>query len=197
MPIQNSPPANPEPPKKTQAAQINGKKHLSRGKHHAAFSAGDWLTVATVVMLIISLVLLVFIELERRTVISQKQLLEQAAQSVEVNPGVRQEEVLAIEEAYLSEEEVIAFIQTMDRVRGSFDSFELKFASDVPQGTGPRYLPITINAEGTEDATQQFLQSLFASTYLLEINEYSVGKNAKSASESKLTLKGKLYISDK
>ena len=44
---------------------------------------------------------------------------------------------------------------------------------------------------------QQFLHSLFASEYFLKIDEYEMGKGKNTASESKLTLKGKLYISDK
>ncbi|HLB61013.1 MAG TPA: hypothetical protein VJL83_05410 [Patescibacteria group bacterium] len=199
MPIQNPTPVNQEPPNKMveKKNSANGKKHLPRGKRSASGPGSDWLMVATVSILTISMALLVFIELERRTVISQKQRLEQVAQSVEVNPVVRQDDITAIEEAYLSEEEVIAFIQTMDRVRSSFASFELQFTSDVPQGTDPRYLSVTIIAEGTPDSMLQFLHSLFASEYFLKIDEYEMGKGKNTASESKLTLKGKLYISDK
>lgn len=107
---------------------------------------------------------------------------------------VSQEDVNKLESAFLKESEIITFIQALEATRPLFDSLDLSFTSDAPEGKGVLYLPFTVSVSGEKKTVDSFVQALLSSTYALEIKKIDRTRNEENPTRAQLLMTGNIYI---
>lgn len=181
----------------TQRAPVTGQvttQKKPKGKFGKLFLKPDWLFILACLIAVGQVLLLVSLENEKNEYNELKKEDADRVYILQKASSVTQEDLDTLEKAFLSEKDVISFIQTLETSRPMFDEFVLEFTSDVPQGKDIHYLPFTILAVGTRATILSFIDKLLGSTYAVEATTLSMKEETEDPTKVSVSFTGNLYI---
>ena len=157
----------------------------------------NWLLVLFSILTVFTLTAIGFVEWQRQQFTSLQSKHESLVTSLPGEKTVTQEQVAALGSGLLSEKDIVSFIETVEQASGSFNEFELRFVSDVPEGKkAPLYLPITFSMNGSYADIARFIRALLESQYLIKIEGLELTSKDGFVSSATLLLTARVYVAD-
>ena len=195
-PVQQKVPPQTAHPAVTPAAQSQ-KLIVKPSQQKHPKKPVDWLFAAAVLLVLVCAALLYILDSKRNEYISAKKEDADRIQVIQNASTFSQVDIQKVESAFLNEQEIIEFIQKMEQTKVWFESFDLRFTSDIAQGKEIKYLPFTLIIHGEKVKIDDFLTKLLNSTYVIEPEQLEIVKDKEIETNENITLTGRLYVSEK
>lgn len=154
----------------------------------------SWLLVLFTLVVGAQIALLILVRNERNHYKTLKKEDADRVYLLQKTTAVSQDDIDELERAFLNEDEVIMFIQRLEKVRPLFSTFELRFTSDKAEGKDVLYLPFDLVITGQEQDVKMFLEKLLESTFAIEIKKFDMSRDQKTPSDVTLAVEGNIYI---
>ena len=156
----------------------------------------EWPMVSTAILVLVAGILFFLLEIERGKFSTARQDLVTKKQEKQVSDTVEKDDIAMLDDAFLTDDDVVDFIQRLEKGRSAFSSFDLSFTSETPQGKQVKYLTFELRLEGPVVNMSAFLDALIESSYVFEVVTLEILSKEGFSGDGMMTLVGNIYISD-
>ena len=157
----------------------------------------DIVLLAIIFFTIIGGVLVVLLQREKGVYSAAKQRAAFASEIREQQTVFSTKTATELSSAFLNEDKVVEFIQTLERVSASFTTFKISFKKDEPEGQTDKYLTFVVDFSGSYPLITTFIDKLLHASWIIEVQELELTSDDNFLGTANCVLTGRLYVSEK
>lgn len=150
---------------------------------------------AIIFFMIVSCALIVLLQREKGIYSTAKQRAATASEIRQQQAVLSTKTATELDSAFLNEDKVVEFIQTLERASGSFTTFKISFKEDEPEGKTDKYLTFVVDFSGSYRLVHTFIDKLLHAPWIVEVQQLELTSDDNFLGTVSGVLTGRLYVS--